>query len=162
MKTLAGVKFRKYRDADLAAVQRLVRDVFTEFVMPDATSDGKIWWTDFHSMGNENIARIQRRFAECPIRYIAVDGRRIVGTVMGTVAELKRIFVRPSHHRRGIGRRLMELFENDCRKFGARRYRIISGLFAVPFYERMGCRKSTGVRVIHGLKVQPMKRVLRV
>ena len=55
----------------------------------------------------------------------------------------------------------MEMFEKDCRNLGARKYRIISALYAVPFYERMGCKKSTGVRAIHGLKVQPMKQVFQ-
>jgi GNAT superfamily N-acetyltransferase len=139
----------------------MVRDVFHQFITPDATDDGAAWWSSFHSLSKKNMSRIRLRFAECPIRYVALDGSHIVGTVMGTPTELKRIFVHPRCHRRGIGRRLMEMFEKDCRKLGVRKYRIISGLYAVPFYERMGCKRSTGVRMVHGLKVQPMKRVLR-
>jgi GNAT superfamily N-acetyltransferase len=138
----------------------MIRNVFHQFITPDATDDGAAWWSGFHGMRKENMGRIRLRFAECPIRYVALDGSQIIGTVMGTPEELKRIFVRARRHRRGIGRRLMEMFERDCRKLAVRKYRILSGLYAVPFYERMGCRKSTGVRVIHGLKIQPMKRVL--
>jgi GNAT superfamily N-acetyltransferase len=91
---------------------------------------------------------------------VAVARREIVGIVMGTRAELTRLFVRERYHGNGIGRKLVARFEEECRRVGGTRYRIVASLYAVPFYERVGCRKTTGVRNIHGLPVQPMKKVL--
>ena len=33
-------------------------------------------------------------------------------------------------------------------------------MYAVPFYQKIGYKKTTGIRNLHGLKVQPMKKVL--
>jgi hypothetical protein len=34
-------------------------------------------------------------------------------------------------------------------------------LYATPFYQSMGYRKTTGVRKLHGLKIQPMRKELK-
>ncbi len=154
------IRIRKYKDADFNPVQRLVRDVFTKFITPDASVEGVLWWTNYHTLRRENRENIRKRFQVCPIRYVALDNDKVIGTVMGTPAELVRIFVRESHWRRGIGRRLLDRFESRCIAMGSRRYRIAAALCSVPFYRKLGCRKTTGVRELHGLPVQPMRKVI--
>jgi GNAT superfamily N-acetyltransferase len=80
---------------------------------------------------------------------------------MGTTEELKRIFVSERMQGRGIGRRLLRRFEEELLRQGGVRYRIVAALGAVGFYEGAGCKKTTGVRTIHGLRVQPMRKVVR-
>lgn len=154
------ITIREYRDADFESVARLVRDVFTEFVMPDASPEGVLWWTEYHSLHPQHREEVRTRFDACPIRYVAVDNDRIIGTAMGTAEELVRIFVRTSYHGRGIGKSLFEQFEKDCATMGSVRYRITSALCSISFYQKLGCKKTTGIRNLHGLKVQPMRKNL--
>lgn len=154
------IRIRKYRHSDFEPVARLVRKLFHKFVMPDASPDGVKWWTIFHSLKKENHENIIRRFNECSICFVAVDKGKIVGTVMGTTDEMVRLFVKESYHGRGVGKILAERFEKECKKMGSSQYRIIASLWAVPFYQKIGCRKTTGIRNLHGLKIQHMKKIL--
>ncbi|MCG3181930.1 MAG: hypothetical protein BIFFINMI_04376 [Phycisphaerae bacterium] len=156
----ARITIRKYQASDFDEAATLVHEVYAKFVAPDGTAEGARWWLDYLNPAGDNREKLRTRWAEETIGYVAVSGRRIVGIVMGTTEELKRLFVKESLHSRGIGRSLMHRFERECRRRGAKRYRVVASLFAVPFYLRMGCRRSTGVRSVHGLKIQPLTRVL--
>jgi len=152
---------RRYRQSDFEAAARLVRRVFAKFVLPDATPEGVEWWSRLFSLRGEDGERLRELYARETIAFVAVEGGWIVGVVMGTTAELKRIFVSERAHGRGIGRRLLRRFEEEFLRQGGMRYRIVAALGAVPFYEGAGCKKTTGVRNLRGLRIQPMRKVLR-
>jgi len=83
----------------------------------------------------------------------------------GRKERLASLFVREDHHRRGIGRRLVEQFEQECLRQEATVIRVAATLYAIPFYAALGYRKTTGVRngwsfEGTGLQYQPMKKVL--
>ncbi|MCJ7735498.1 MAG: GNAT family N-acetyltransferase [Anaerolineales bacterium] len=70
-----------------------------------------------------------------------------------------------SHHGRGIGRLLVIHFEEEIRARGRKLIRVAARMVAVPFYLRLGYKKSTGVRTGwsfngYGLPIQPMKKVI--
>ena len=97
--------------------------------------------------------------------FIAEDGDEIVGVLRCRPARLQSLFVREDHHRQGIGRRLVERCEQECASRGSRVIHLAATLYAVPFYEAVGYRKSTGVRNGwsfdgYGLIYQPMKKKL--
>ena len=89
----------------------------------------------------------------------------IVGVLRGRPDKLQSLFVRADHHRQGIGRRLVERFEHECRRAGSPAIKVQATLYAVPFYAKMGYLRSTGVRqmrIFEGARFpyQPMKKVL--
>ena len=101
-----------------------------------------------------------------PMLYVALDGDRIVGVLRGRENVLASLFVDGDYHRRGIGRKLIERFEKDSRKAGVEWIRVASALYAVPFYQSLGYKKTTGIRRCHSfdgtdLKQQPMKKTFR-
>jgi predicted N-acetyltransferase YhbS len=78
---------------------------------------------------------------------------------------LQSLFVRQDHHRQGIARRLVERCERELAQRGSRVVRLAATLYAIPFYEAVGYKKSTGIRSGwsfdgEGLQYQPMKKKL--
>ncbi len=109
----------------------------------------------------EEIARVLR----ADMMYVAVDGGKIVGVLRGRKECLQSLFVSGNYHRLGIGARLVENFERECARLEVRVIRLAATLYAVPFYQAMGYRKSSGIRNCwsfegRGLKYQPMKKNL--
>jgi len=98
--------------------------------------------------------------------FVAEDDGEIVGVLRGRKERLGSLFVRGDHHRQGIGRRLVECFEQECQKHAPMVIRVSATIYGVPFYAAMGYKRSTGVRSSwsfegHGLPVQPMRKVLK-
>jgi GNAT superfamily N-acetyltransferase len=90
---------------------------------------------------------------------------KIVGILRGQADKLQSLFVQGDRHRQGIGRRLVERFEQTCLRQGTTAIRVQATLYAVAFYLNMGYKRSTGVRCMRifggtGFRYQPMKKVL--
>ena len=99
-----------------------------------------------------------------PMLYVAEESDEIVGVLRGRKNVLASLFVRGDHHGKGIGRKLVEEFEHDSRQQGVEWIRVAATMFAVPFYQAMGYKKTTGIRPCHSfegtdLTQQPMKKV---
>jgi len=106
-----------------------------------------------------------RRVLRTDMIFVAEDHGQIVGVLRCKPGRLQSLFVRGEHHRMGIGLRLVERCERECSKRGAKVIRLAATLYAVPFYEAIGYKKSTGIRNCWsfegtGMKYQPMKKVL--
>lgn len=159
---------REYCDGDATAVGRLIADTYTEFNLGFASPEElkQLLGPFQHAYSNdpvhqEAIARVIRS----EMVFVAADAGDIAGVLRGRTDRLASLFVRGDHHRRGIGRRLVEVFEAECRRHGSQVIRVAATEFAVPFYLAMGYRRSTGLRHGHsfegrGLPVQPMRKVL--
>ena len=99
--------------------------------------------------------------------YVAEDGDQIVGVLRCRPERLQSLFVRASHHRQGIGRKLVEHCERWCASRGSNVIHLAATLYAVPFYQAVGYKRSTGIRIGwsfdgKGLRYQPMKKLLRM
>lgn len=77
---------------------------------------------------------------------VAEDAGATVGVVQLAVrtdgAELVKLFVEPSHTRRGVGRSLFDWAAAAARLAGATRLNIESDPAAADFYRRMGARDA--------------------
>ena len=162
-------KIRCYQESDAERVGRLIADTYREFnlsfVPPEEV--GLFLGPFRHSRSQEQahqeaIAQVIRS----AIVLVAEDDGELVGVLRGRSERLASLFVRGDHHRRGIGRQLVERFEHECRRQGTTVIRVAATLTAVPFYLALGYKRSTGVRTGwsfegRGLQVQPMRKVLR-
>jgi GNAT superfamily N-acetyltransferase len=160
---------RPYRDADAPEVGRLIAETYTAFNLGFAEPDElpKLLGpfrnaSSTEAAHREAIAQVIR----APILYVAEDNGEIVGVLRGRKGRLASLFVSGDHHRRGIGRRLVECFEEESRGLGVTVIKVAATLYGIPFYTALGYRKTTGVRSGRsfegrGLPYQPMKKVLR-
>lgn len=160
---------RPYRDEDAESVGQVIADTYGKFnlsfVPPEERAPflGPFQYARSHQDAHrEAIARTIRS----AMVFVAEDDGEVVGVLRGRKDRLASLFVREDHHRQGIGRRLVERFELECLRQGATVIRVAATLYAVPFYLAMGYKRSTGARTGwsfegRGLKVQPMRKVLR-
>jgi GNAT superfamily N-acetyltransferase len=89
--------------------------------------------------------------------YVAEYQGRIVATGSLSGDRVDSVFVTPSLQRRGIGRRLMTVLEEEARRAGTTRLRLDASLEAELFYRRLGWQGRRRVRVGAGLAVRMSK-----
>jgi GNAT superfamily N-acetyltransferase len=164
-----AITIRRYRESDAPSVGRLIADTYSKFNLDFATPEElpKLLGPFRHAGSTdkshqEAVAQVIRS----AVVLVAVEGGEIVGVLRGRQGRLASLFVRRDHHRQGIGRRLVERFERARIRQGDRQIGVAATLYAVPFYLKMGYKRTTGVRngwsfEGSGLKYQPMKKELR-
>ncbi len=108
---------RPYHEADAESVGRLIVETYSKFNLSFATPEelGKLLGPFRHAWSAEPAHRAA--IAEV-IRsqwvFVAEEDGEIVGVLRGRKERLGSLFVRGDHHRQGIGRRLVEQFEQEC------------------------------------------------
>ena len=165
---------RPYRTSDAVAVGRLIARTYERFNLGFATPEERAAllgpFRGAQSDDPSDLAAIAEAIS-APLVLVAAEGGSIVGVLRGGRVDrrgravLQSLFVDGPHHRRGIGRRLVERFEQSCRDRGIDAIRVASTLYAVPFYEALGYRRSTGRRTLRSfdgsrLPYQPMRKQL--
>jgi putative acetyltransferase len=159
---------RDYRDTDSELVGQIIATTYSEFNLGFASPDelGKLLGPFRHAWSPEPAHRDAIAQAiRAQMVFVAEEDGEIVGVLRGRDGRLASLFVRGDHHRRGIGRRLVGRFEDECILRDAVVVRVAATLYAVPFYAALGYRRTTGVRngwsfEGSGLTYQPMKKTL--
>jgi len=129
---------RDYCERDANSVGKLIADTYLEFNLSFALLNKE---TPFGSFSIRQIIREIASRSNCQ-GHTSFDGFcsgkrwEIVGVLRGRKDKLQSLFVRGDLHRQGIGRRLVEIFEQACVGQGADEIRLMSTLYAVPFYQR--------------------------
>jgi GNAT superfamily N-acetyltransferase len=162
------IAIRCYREDDAPSVGRLIADTYSQYNLDflSAEARGPFLGPFRHARSpdpahQEAVAAVIRS----EMVFVAENDGQIVGVLRGRKERLASLFVKPDHHRRGIGRRLVERFERASLEQGVDVIRVAATLYAVPFYLAMGYKRSTGIRPCwsfegRGLPVQPMRKVL--
>lgn len=111
-----------------------------------------------------HIMELERTLALSDI-WIAYDQNKIVGIVRGSKDNILNLFVEDQYARHGIGSQLVKKFEEKCLVEGFSYVRLSSTVEAVGFYENLGYKKTTGLRMARysgkrGFEYQPMMKPL--
>ena len=164
------MKIHKYKKDDAIAVGQLIHDTYGEynlsFVSGEARKPFLGPFQHAYSSDPEHQTRIAGLIG-APMVFVAENERgEVVGVLRGRKERLHSLFVCGDYHRQGIGRKLVERLEKECHKLGAEKITLAATLYAVPFYQSVGYKKSTGVRQGwsfdgEGFKWQPMKKALK-
>ena len=143
------VTIRSYCEDDASKVGILIADTFRAFNLAYAPpSEQELLLGPFryaHSTDSEHQQEIAR-VINAPLVLLAEEEDEIVGVLRGRPGRLHSLFVAAECQGRGNGRALVERFELFCVQQGANKITLASSLYAVPFYQRLGFRRSTGVR----------------
>ena len=154
------IKIRKFRIGDTKKTTNLISSVFGKFNSREGSKEAVQKYINFYDPKKSNIERIKNNFIKSPIFFIAVNEGKIVGAIRGAGDRIINLFVDGEYHKQGIGKKLVEKFEKEAKNCGSKRIKIRASLFAVKFYEKIGYKKTTGIRLFGGLKIQPMMRYL--
>jgi GNAT superfamily N-acetyltransferase len=160
---------RTYEESDAPSVGRLIADTYSEYNLDFLPAEARApFLGPFQHARSPNTAHSEAiaRVIRSEMVFVAEDDGQIVGVLRGRKERLASLFVRGDHHRQGIGRRLVERFEQASLEQEIGAIRVAATLYAVPFYLAMGYKRSTGVRSGwsfegRGLPYQPMRKVLR-
>ncbi|MBN1669124.1 MAG: GNAT family N-acetyltransferase [Anaerolineales bacterium] len=163
------ITIRNYTEKDAPEVGRLIADTYSEFNLAFASpQEHDLMLGPFrHAHSTDEAHRDAiRQILQSPLFFVAEQDGQIAGVLRGRRERLASLFVHKDHQRRGVARRLVAAFENEMFTEGVLVIRVAATLYAVPFYQKLGYQKSTGVRTSwsfdgYGLPVQPMRKVLR-
>jgi len=162
------MEIRQYQENDAIVVGRLIAETYRTYNLShaDPEEQDRLLGPFRHANSEDEAHREAiRSVIRSPMLYVAEDSTEIVGVLRGRNNVLASLFVHGNRHRQGIGRRLAERFERDSRQRGIEWIRVAATIFAVPFYQSLGYKKTTGIRPCKSfdgtdLKYQPMKKHL--
>ncbi len=154
--------FRKFRKEDIRQIAKIRNDVFSKYNRKEYFKKDAIeWYLNLTSLDKSDEELLEAFYiSDKTIFYVAEDNKKIIGYIKGNKNKIGNLFVLGSSHKKGIGKKLVELLEKEARKQNSKEIRIRSSIYAVPFYQRIGYKKTTGIRNLNNLKVQPMKKLL--
>ena len=160
---------REYTDNDAEPVGKLIADTYSQFNLAHLSPDEvKLALGPFQHAWSENETYKEKiaSMIRSEWVFVAEDEGKIVGVLRGRKERLASLFVRNEYHHQGVATKLVERFEQECQKYAPMVIRLSATVYAVPFYIRMGYKKSTGLRSgwsfdYHGLPIQPMRKVLK-
>lgn len=129
------MKIREFRESDAEEVCNIVRrndlEVSSRFYSEEVI---KNWESELTPEAILEKSRGRTCFVaeeECGIEgYISLSGD-----------EIKKLFVLPESHGKGIGRKLLDETEKKARRIDLDKLTVYSSIYAQPFYERCGFEK---------------------
>ena len=152
------VVIRKYSPRDMRQVAELIHKTFSKYNFNEGTPEAIQTYLDKYDSEKMGEKQVRERLESTNIFFVAVENKKIVGMVRGIKGRLVNLFVDGKYHGKGIGKKLMQNFEE--KGFDERNaIKVKSSIFAVSFYTSIGFKKTTGQRNMRGLFVQPMKKV---
>lgn len=156
------MKFRKFKKRDIRQIAKIKNYVFSSFNKSEYFERNAVErYLSYTALTKSNKELIEVfNISKDTIFYVAEENNKIKGYINGRKNKIGNLFVFGVEHKKGIGRKLVELFEKESKKQNSHGIKINSSIYAIPFYEKMGYKKTTGIKNMSGLRVQPMKKRL--
>ena len=108
---------------------------------------------------------LSKRASFCHM-YVAEENGRIVGvggisSYFGSLTEsiILNVFVLPEYHGKGIGRKIVQILENDEYGIRANRIEVPASITAKEFYYKLGNKNKNGIEKLDEEKHYRMEKV---
>ena len=162
------IAIRNYTENDAEDVGRLIADTYSEFNLSFASQeDRNLMLGPFRYAHSSDDAHRKAiiEILRSPMFYVAESNGKIAGILRGRKERLASLFVHKDFHHQGVGRKLVNHFETESVRQRISVIRVAATLYAIPFYLKLGYRKSSGLRNSwsfegYGFPYQPMKKVI--
>jgi len=149
------VQYRSMQPGEEVEVFDLLQRTFHEFVAPDFSQEGIDAF--FHEV---NLATIRKHLQEGHFIMLAVVANKIVGMLdIRDNDHITFFFVDKLHHRKGIGRELLDMGTRHCQSAHptASAIDVHASPYSVPIYEKLGFQRSGQEAEVKGIWYVPMK-----
>lgn len=115
--------------------------------------------SDFNDEGLESFKSFinNEQLMDELIIYGAFEQNKLIGIlgIKNNGKHISLLFIKPEHHRKGIGKKLFDYMEND---YPAYEMTVNSSTYAVPFYKRLGFEQTNDKQTTNGITYVPMKK----
>lgn len=156
------MKIKKFHNKYTEDVADIIFHTYKKFNKNEHTKkESFIKYLNFYDKKKQTKDTLIEKFKKTPIFFVAEMNNKIVGIIRGYPDRIINLFVRGEHHKKGIGKKLIERFETEVKKMKNKEIKVRSSLHAIKFYEKMGYKKTTGLRIFKGLKHNPMKKIFK-
>ena len=137
------VTIRPYCEPDAETVGCLIADTYSRFNLSFASAEelAKLLGPFRHAVAGAGSPPGHRGGYPRTTGPRRGRGRCNRGSVARPPERLASLFVRGDHHRRGIGRALVERFEQESSGQGVSVIRLAAALYAIPFYTALGYQR---------------------
>lgn len=162
------INIKQYDGTNFNKVSELLADMMKKHTFKDVNDKSKEKFLGVFNYVDSNdskmILELERTLALSDI-WIAYDDLKIIGIIRGSRDNILNLFVENDYTRRGIGTRLVNIFEEKCNRDGFPYVRLSSTVEAIEFYETLGFKKTTGLRMAkysgkRGYEYQPMMKAI--
>lgn len=154
------IKIRAFKVADTYSVAEIINKTFKKYNRREGSKKAVECYVNFYKPKKNNINKLKEIFSKTGIFFVATDSNKVIGIIKGRSNRVTSLFVNGKHHKKGIGKKLMLKFEKTCIKKGSKIIKIRASIYATPFYQKLGYKKTTGIRRFKGLKHYSMKKIL--
>jgi GNAT superfamily N-acetyltransferase len=154
-----NILIRKFRETDTKKVSILIKNTFLRYNNKEGSKKAINEYINLYNTTGDKIKLLEQKFLKS-ISIVAIDNKKIIGVIRGRKDRIFNLFVLGNYHGQGIGKKLIERFEKECKKHKTTKIKVRASLFAIVFYQINGYRKTTGIRNFKGLKTQPMQKIL--
>jgi GNAT superfamily N-acetyltransferase len=158
MKKYCDIAIRKFKDSDTEETSLLISNTFAEFNNKEGSKKAIQNYIDMYNSKITDIKYIKNNFFRTDIFFVATHKNKIVGMIRGKENRIINLFVDGKYHNRGIAKKIVERFEQECIKKGTLEIKVRPSLYSASFYQKVGYKKTTGVRNFRGLNIFPMRK----
>lgn len=138
------MKIRRFREEDAKNAANLIKKALMFSSLEDYSFEVREEFIKGHSA--RNIVMLFNDFLKTKV-FVAEENGVIVGTIgLKDNSEVTTMFVEPSHHGRGIGKKLFNFIEKIAKSKGTKVMKVYSSVQAEGFYTKLGFRRIRKIR----------------
>lgn len=154
-----NIEIRYLKPEEWDDAMALAWKIFLRFEAGEYTEEGIHGFLDLIS--DERLKRLFE-FGEYPV-YAAFDGQTMVGMIsLRSINHISLLFVSDAYHRRGIGRRLIEVMKEHVRRDGRKSTITVNAApFATEFYHAVGFENTDEKTTQNGIIFTPMENEIK-
>lgn len=153
------LRYQPYKLGQEKAITDMIWDVFCEFEAPYYSEEGNKIFKEFI-----NSQRLASDIRNNGFKiYCCFEDDVLVGVLaLRNLTHISLLFVKKSHHRRGIAKELLNLAAADILRYNpdTKELTVNSSPYAVEIYNRMGFAATDTMREKNGIIYMPMKKLL--
>lgn len=151
--------YKPIAEGQIQLISDMVWEVFLQFEAPDYPDEGIATFKAF--IDPERLTTEIK--AGSYMIYGCFEGDMPVGVIaLRQGKHISLLFVKSSHHRRGIAKKLLEFaVQHIIREYpGAKELTVNSSPYAIDVYRRLGFTPTDKIQEMSGIIFMPMKKLL--